>query len=56
MVQDRERRQAELLLRNPEFDATCDEALSELDEGGRAELAQQADRILTQQDWGTIPL
>lgn len=41
---------------NPEFDATCDEALSELDEDGRAELAQQADRILTQQDWGTIPL
>ena len=41
---------------NPEFDATCDEALSELDEDRRAELAQQADRILTQQDWGTIPL
>lgn len=41
---------------NPEFDATCDEALSELDENRRAELAQQADRILTQQDWGTIPL
>lgn len=41
---------------NEEFDAVCDEALACLDEGERAELAQRADRILTQQDWGTIPL
>lgn len=41
---------------NPEFDATVDEALTRLDDDERADLAQQADRILTEQDWGTIPL
>lgn len=41
---------------NAEFDATVDEALTKLDETERAALAQQADRILTEQDWGTIPL